>query len=160
MSSVPSFVGVTASTGYTGSGYLRIGGNISGTQITASITGQAPFNVASNTLVANLNSDLLDGLHASSFLGVNSQSVDSDKLDGLHATDFSSSFLPLAGGTMTGNISLSAVPTNVNHAATLNYIQSRGTQLVTNNWGQLENNYNFPGWTYTTSDAYAGEGCF
>lgn len=44
-----------------------VNGNFSG-QITSSVaTGTAPFVVASKTLVSNLNADLLDGYHESSF---------------------------------------------------------------------------------------------
>ncbi len=40
-----------------------------GNQITSTVaTGTAPFTVASTTVVTNLNADLLDGLHASSFI--------------------------------------------------------------------------------------------
>lgn len=45
-------------------------GNFSG-QITSSVaTGTAPFNVSSTTLVSNLNADMLDGQHASRFIGL------------------------------------------------------------------------------------------
>ena len=68
----------------------------------------------------NLDADLLDGNHASAFatsdhnhdasyLGKTAQAADSDKLDGQHASDFaaashSHSYLPLSGGTLTGDI--------------------------------------------------------
>ena len=67
MSAVPSFTGVTASTGFTGSGYVRVGGDIRGTQITASVGITTPtLLVSSPTTVSNLsvgNSDKIDGYH-------------------------------------------------------------------------------------------------
>lgn len=62
-------------------------------------TGTAPLIVTSTTKVDNLNVDLLDGYHASSFsltthnhdsqyLGISAKAVDSDKLDGLDSTAF------------------------------------------------------------------------
>ena len=53
-------------------------------------TGTAPLTVASTTAVTNLNADLLDGNHAAAFATAASLA----------------SYLPLAGGTMTGNIDL------------------------------------------------------
>jgi len=56
MSAVPSFTGVTASTGFTGSGYVRVGGDIRGTQITASVGVQTPtILVTSVTTASNLS---------------------------------------------------------------------------------------------------------
>jgi hypothetical protein len=44
------------------------GGSLTGTQlISTAASGTAPLSVASNTLVPNLNADLLDGLHAVAF---------------------------------------------------------------------------------------------
>lgn len=56
MSAVPSFTGVTASTGFTGSGYVRVGGDIRGTQITASVGVSTPtILVTSVTTASNLS---------------------------------------------------------------------------------------------------------
>lgn len=55
-------------------------------------TGTAPLTVASTTLVSNLNADLLDGNHASDFA----------------SASHTHSYLPLAGGTMTGAITFAA----------------------------------------------------
>jgi hypothetical protein len=56
MSAVPSFTGVTASTGFTGSGYVRVGGDIRGTQITASVGVKTPtILVTSVTTASNLS---------------------------------------------------------------------------------------------------------
>jgi hypothetical protein len=34
------------------------------------------------------------------------------------------------------------------------------THLTSNAWGELDSNYNFPGWTYITTDRVAHDGCF
>jgi len=48
---------------------LQINGSITSTVLKSSIaTGTSPLTVASTTLVANLNADLLDGIHASGFV--------------------------------------------------------------------------------------------
>ena len=58
--------------------------------------GSAPFEVTSNAMVTNLNADLLDGYHASSFALSSSLG----------------NYLPLTGGTLSGTLALvtSAVP--------------------------------------------------
>ncbi|MGN6380873.1 MAG: hypothetical protein ACTHNU_18115 [Gaiellales bacterium] len=55
--------------------------------------GHAPFTVTSNTKVAKLNADLLDGKDSTAFLPVAGQAADSNLLDGLDST----AFLPAAG---------------------------------------------------------------
>jgi hypothetical protein len=51
-----------------GSGNLVAAGALSGTQLISTVaSGTAPLSVTSNTLVPNLNADLLDGVHASAF---------------------------------------------------------------------------------------------
>ena len=51
-------------------------------------------------------------------------------------------------------------PTTGRGVVTRDYILSRDLNLVTNHWAQMANNYNFPSWTYTTSDSKVFEGCF
>lgn len=51
-------------------------------------TGTAPFVIASTTVNTNLNADLLDGYHASSFA----------------LSSHTHAYLPLSGGTMTGDV--------------------------------------------------------
>ena len=48
-------------------------------------TGTAPFNVASTTIVTNLNAALLNGNLSTAFLGASATAIDSDKVDGYHA---------------------------------------------------------------------------
>ncbi|MGD0920564.1 MAG: tail fiber domain-containing protein, partial [Terriglobia bacterium] len=58
----------------TGSGNLASAGTLAGTQLISTVAGgTAPLAVTSNTLVSNLNADLLDGFHAGGFatLGTN-----------------------------------------------------------------------------------------
>lgn len=47
-------------------------------------SGTAPLVVASNTLVSNLNADLLDGLHAKSFIFYKEENFDPDTYDGYY----------------------------------------------------------------------------
>ena len=47
-------------------------------------SGTAPFRVASNTLVSNLNADLLDGLHAKSFIFYKEEDFDPATYDGYY----------------------------------------------------------------------------
>lgn len=47
-------------------------------------SGTAPFRVASNTLVTNLNADLLDGLHAKSFIFYKEEDFDPATYDGYY----------------------------------------------------------------------------
>jgi hypothetical protein len=57
-----TFSGSVTATSFSGSGTL------SGTQLISTVaSGTAPLLVTSNTLVTNLNADLLDGVHASAF---------------------------------------------------------------------------------------------
>jgi hypothetical protein len=68
-------------------GSLTSGGIIQGTQLKSTIaTGTAPLTVASTTVVSNLSADMVDGKHASDFA----------------LASHTHSYLPLAGGTMTG----------------------------------------------------------
>jgi hypothetical protein len=46
---------------------LEVNGNVRGTRFISTATGTAPMTVASTTVVANLNADLLDGNEASAF---------------------------------------------------------------------------------------------
>lgn len=76
-----------------GHGKLDVGGDIYATNgkfISSIPTGNAPLQVASTTLVSNLNADLLDGYHASSFASVNSLT----------------NYLPLTGGSLSGNLTI------------------------------------------------------
>lgn len=84
----------TTETHYLGSannrwnGVFSKSGNFSG-QITLSVaTGTAPFKITSTTVNTNLNADMVDGKHASDFA----------------TSGHTHSYLPLSGGTMTGNI--------------------------------------------------------
>jgi hypothetical protein len=73
-------------------------------------TGTSPLSITSTTVCSNLNVDLLDGSHASAFLGATAQAVDSDKLDGHHSSEFAildSGYITLTGihfGTGWGDI--------------------------------------------------------
>ncbi len=71
-------------------GNINISGNVSGSDVQGSTltstvqNGTSPFNVASSTLVNNLNADMVDGKHASDFQGglpsgTNSQYLRGDK---------------------------------------------------------------------------------
>jgi len=78
------------------------------------------------------NSGQLDGLDSTDFLRVNGKAVtagradsafqadNADKLDGFHHD----SFLKIAGGTLSGYLTLHASPTQINHAATKGYVDA------------------------------------
>ncbi|WP_448191443.1 hypothetical protein [Azospirillum sp. sgz301742] len=71
-------------------------------------TGTAPLTVASTTAVANLNADLLDGQHGSYYAPLANLA----------------SYVPLAGGTLTGALTLSGDPTNALHPASKQYVDN------------------------------------
>ena len=90
--------------------------------------------------MTNLNADLLDGNHASAFLGVSATAADSDKLDGLHAASFWQS-----GGS---TVSLSSVSSG-SSVATFSTTTKPGS-ASTNTWvGIVINGTTFyiPAWT-------------
>ncbi len=65
-----------ANTGNLGTGRVIATGNISGTQLISNIaTGTAPLVVSSNTVVSNLNADLLDGFNTSQTATANTVAV-------------------------------------------------------------------------------------
>lgn len=77
---------------------------------------------------SNLNADLLDGKHASDFLGVNqtaSFAQNADKVDGLDANDL----MRITGGQFTGFITLVSDPAENLHAATKQYVDNTVTQI-------------------------------
>ena len=51
-------------------------------------SGHAPFTVSSQTRVANLNADKLDGFDTAHFLATTGKAADSDKLDGIDSSGF------------------------------------------------------------------------
>ena len=71
---------------------------VRGTTLISSVaTGTSPLSISSSTLVSNLNADLLDGQHGSYYA-------------------VASNYLPLAGGTMTGDIVLGTGTTTTSNA--------------------------------------------
>jgi hypothetical protein len=87
-----------------GSGNLVSAGTLSGTQLISTVaSGTAPLSVTSNTLVPNLNADLLDGLHAANFaaLGANSFSGNQNVTGNVSATGSVSG----GSGSFTGSTS-------------------------------------------------------
>jgi len=70
-------------TGGTLTGDISTSGNITAKQFTSSISaGTPPFKVTSNTVVNNLNSDLLDGTHSTGFLSINGGTLTDDLIIG------------------------------------------------------------------------------
>src|SRR5262245_45270329 len=61
------------------------GGSALGLSVNA---GSPPFTTNSSTKVPNFNADLLDGLNATAFLGINSTAVNANMLDGFDSTQF------------------------------------------------------------------------
>ena len=87
-------------------------------QISSTVTGKAPFTVKSNTVVTNLNANLLEGKHASDF-GTSSQ-----------ITDLTNNKLSLSGGTMTG--ALSFKKTNTEDTALANVTDEINNIVIAN----------------------------
>lgn len=95
-------------------GVFSKAGNFSG-QITLSVaTGTSPFKITSTTVNTNLNADMLDGKHASDFA----------------EASHSHSYLPLAGGTMTGNIVAHVGDTQRGIKFGSGYLNSLSNQLL------------------------------
>jgi hypothetical protein len=69
--------------------------------------GKAPMKVNSQTKVANLNADALDGVDSTGFYAAGSKVADSDKLDGLDSTSFGR---VLEAGSTT--VDLASIPGN------------------------------------------------
>lgn len=65
--------------------------------ISSVVTGTAPLSVQSTTVVTNLNADLLDGQHGSYYAGLVSAETTA-------RTTALGNYLPLSGGTLTGNL--------------------------------------------------------
>jgi len=87
------------------SGYgVSIDGFLGASSLELSVAqGTKPIGVTSTTMCTNLNADLLDGNHATAFLGASSQAVDSDKLDGYHASSFYKSGDAVSLGAISTN---------------------------------------------------------
>ena len=129
-------VGVQGTSTTTASFGVVAANNAGGTALYSS----GKMQITNNTLVTNLNADLLDGNHASAFLGVSATAADSDKLDGLHATSFWQS-----GGS---TVSLSSVSSG-SSTATFSTTTKPGS-ASTNTWvGIVINGTTFyiPAWT-------------
>jgi hypothetical protein len=92
-----------------GSGNVVAGGTLSGTQLIATVaSGTAPLSVSSNTLVPNLNADLLDGVHASAFATqtlLDAEALARANADAVLQTDINNR-VSKAGDTMTGTLNL------------------------------------------------------
>jgi hypothetical protein len=92
-----------------GSGNLVSAGTLSGTQLISTVaSGTAPLAVTSNTLVPNLNADLLDGLHAGGFaiLGANTFTANQSISSGDLSVSSGNISLPETTGASTGVINL------------------------------------------------------
>jgi len=89
-------------TDFTASGGLNLADAVSATRFTSTVaTGTSPFTIASNTLVANLNADLLDGNEATAFASSshNHTGVYEPLLTKGNLTENVSSALTITGGT-------------------------------------------------------------
>jgi len=114
-------------------------------QLTSTLaTGTSPFNVTSTTLNTNLNADLLDGQHGSYYATASSLG----------------SYLPLAGGTMTGTINSTATEAlRMNNASA--YISAfNGDNTTRNGYIQFVNGHvdleSEQGTKYLLLNAYNG----
>jgi hypothetical protein len=93
----PSFAGkaLQLTNTNTGAGATALGLNVA--------SGHAPFTVNSGTKVDKLNTDKLDGIDSSGFLGVNAKAADAELLDGKNSTDFLSHDVVLNTADVTVN---------------------------------------------------------
>lgn len=105
---------LTALVGSTADAMLKVDNNGAGTALDLRVEpGKAPMKVNSDTQVANLNSDRLDGKTADDFYYYNEKVNDSDSLDGMDSTEFftqrtntyqiSRSFTGPGGGEVQGS---------------------------------------------------------
>jgi hypothetical protein len=112
--------------------------------------GAAPLAVNSEVKVDHLNADLLDGQHASAFLGANDKAANSDKLDGHNAgafmgasvtkresaiqqgTDHGDGTFIISQACNPGEILLSGGPANISGTSTM--VESFPTPGTTNSW--------------------------
>jgi hypothetical protein len=86
----------TSTLGVVNSGAITSSSTVQGTRLISTIAnGTAPLTVTSSTKVANLNADFLDDMTASEF------ALDTDLAN----------YLPLAGGTITGNLAVDGTAT-------------------------------------------------
>jgi len=84
----------TLSAGATSVSTLTASSTVQGTRLISTVAAPtAPLTVASQILVTNLNADMVDGLHASSFLTT---------------TTGDARYLQLTGGTLTGQLTIQA----------------------------------------------------
>jgi hypothetical protein len=83
-------LGVTSASGYPTGSFTNTASGPAGAFTVNS--GVAPFSVNSNTKVANLNADRLDGLDSTAFLTAGTKAADADKLDGLDSNSFTQGF--------------------------------------------------------------------
>ncbi|MEX2053405.1 MAG: hypothetical protein WD940_00120, partial [Patescibacteria group bacterium] len=94
---------------------LSVEGDVSGNTLTSTVaTGTAPLTVASTTLVANLNADLLDGQTGSYYLDLDNETgtcsnclttteIDESTFTGLNSTNIDDIYLFNTGDTATGD---------------------------------------------------------
>src|SRR5690606_14698373 len=66
-------------------------------QVKSTLSGMAPFLVASSLLVSNLNADLLDGYHASDFVGKSMSGAKSSNIGAVDANLVDTTSFVLAG---------------------------------------------------------------
>ncbi len=120
--------------------------------------GEAPFTVNRTEKVANLNSDLLDGLEASALALVGAPIGDAATLDGLDSTAFALSGAPfgdattldgldslaflrtvsMAGGDLTGTFAALVIANGVVNSAKVLDESLGAADLATNSVGQSE----------------------
>lgn len=89
--------------------------------------GTAPLNITSTTMCSNLNADLLDGMHASSFWG-GGASVDHALLSTIHSDTLAAS--AVLGDIIHGNVTPAWARLAGNTAATKKFLAQTGTGAI------------------------------
>ncbi|MGD0922071.1 MAG: hypothetical protein ABSA70_09940, partial [Terriglobia bacterium] len=154
-----------------GSGNLASASTLSGTQLISTVaSGTAPLSVTSNTLVPNLNADLLDGAHASAFqpagvyatLGANTftttQSISSGDLSvssgdiSLPQTTSASAGVINLGGAAFIHACCSASQNNTFVGSTAGNFTTTGSENTASGYGAL--------WSNTTGSYNTASGSY
>lgn len=110
---------------------LNVENGATADQTAADIRGLGFFDTSNDGASSGLDADLLDGQHASAFLGASAKAADSNLLDGIDSTGFvrpaSGSSKKMAGGIKTGTTDASG---NITVATGLSTIDGYGTSCV------------------------------
>jgi len=130
----------------------------SGTNARVGIRTTSPVNaldVAGNISCSVITASLFSGSISGSVFGTSSWSNNSLTASSLIPTNNYS-----ASSINANSVIINATASQDKSAVTREYVLSRGTNLITNGYGNLFNNYNFSPFVFDPVDTYAGGGSF